>query len=122
MSSLSRPSLEMVLLMCSFEWGGERFPNPRREHRIWHSRAEAFRGVGRGILSRHRGSFRSGVEGSYLKNFLKTLYVPTNGGKMGFMFAGQTNGPAQGAGAGSLRLLPGEPLAGWFSLQQCWFI
>lgn len=57
---------------CVLLSGAERgFQNPRREHRIWHSRGEAFRGVGRGILSMCRGSFRNGVEGSYLKKIKK---------------------------------------------------
>lgn len=94
---------------CVLLSGAERgFQNPRREHRIWHSRGEAFRGVGRGILSMCRGSFRNGVEGSYLKK-LKNTVRPYQWRKMGLMFAGQTNGPEQGAGEVRLRLFPGNP-------------
>lgn len=51
-------------------WGA-RIPNPRRGHQTWGSQVEAFRGAGGGRLSTRKGSFRNGVEGSYLKKNLK---------------------------------------------------
>lgn len=94
-----------------FFHGGERIPNPRRGRQTQGSQGEAFRGAGRDVLSTRRGSSRDGVEGSYLRN-LKTQSVPTNGKKMSLMFAGQTNGPEQGAGEARLRLCPGAR-PGW---------
>lgn len=62
---------------------GERIPNAWREHRSWGSRGAASRGAGRGRLSPRKGSFRNGVEGSYLKKnfFFKTQSVHINGEK-----------------------------------------
>lgn len=46
---------------------GERIPHAWREHQTRGSQGEASRGAGRGRLSTRKGSFRNGVEGSYLK-------------------------------------------------------
>lgn len=55
---------------------GERIPNVWREHQTRGSQGAAFRGAGRGRLSTRKGSFRNGVEGSYLKkNFKHSLFI-----------------------------------------------